>query len=102
SCSKGSRGISRFRKACLEFNSSYHKLMLRALALSLFIAASAAAYPSHLDQLKVGSQTYTNVAIVSVSATDLYFSHEKGIKNVKLRLLDPETQKLFNYDPRTA
>jgi hypothetical protein len=76
--------------------------MLRALALSLLITASAAAYPTHLDRLNVGSQTYTNVTIVSVSATDLYFSYEKGVKNAKLRLLDPETQKLFNYDPRTA
>jgi thiol-disulfide isomerase/thioredoxin len=77
--------------------------MLRALVLNLLIAASAAAaYPTHLDRLKVGSQTYTNVAVVNVTPTDLYFSYEKGIKNVKLRLLDPETQKLFNYDPGTA
>src|SRR4051794_35188150 len=95
-------GIWRFSNACLGFNSSYHGPMLRALVLSLLLTVSAAAYPTHLDRLKVGTQTYTNVAVVSVSPTDLYFSYEKGIKNVKLRLLDSETQKLFNYDPRTA
>jgi len=76
--------------------------MLRALLLALLLAASAFAAPTHLDRLKVGSQMYTNVNIVSVSATDLYFSYEKGVKNVKLRQLDPETQKLFNYDAQAA
>jgi thiol-disulfide isomerase/thioredoxin len=55
-----------------------------------------------LDRLTVGSQTYSNVAIVNVTPTDLYFKYEKGIKNVKLRNLDPETQKLFDYDPKVA
>jgi cytochrome c biogenesis protein CcmG/thiol:disulfide interchange protein DsbE len=76
--------------------------MYRAFLLSLLVVASASAYPTRLDRLNVGSQTYTNVTIVSVSATDLYFSYQKGIKNVKLRLLDSETQKLFNYDPKAA
>src|SRR5436190_13237164 len=76
--------------------------MLRVLLLSLLLVSSLAAAPSKLDRLKVGSQIYTNVAIVNVTPTDLYFSYQKGIKNVKLRQLDPETQKLFNYDPRAA
>ncbi len=76
--------------------------MLRALLLSCLLTCSLLAAPAKLDRLEVGSQIYTNVTIVSVSATDLYFSYEKGIKNVKLRNLDPETQKLFNYDPQAA
>ena len=76
--------------------------MLRFFLLNCFLAGSILAAPTKLDRLKVGSQTYTNVTVVSVNATDLYFSYEKGIKNVKLRNLDPETQKLFNYDPQTA
>jgi thiol-disulfide isomerase/thioredoxin len=77
--------------------------MMRAFILSWLLSCSVlAAPPAKLDRLKVGSLTYTNVTIVSFSATDLYFSTDKGIKNVKLRLLDPETQKLFDYDPLAA
>lgn len=76
--------------------------MLRFFLLNCFLAGSILAAPTKLERLKVGSQTYTNVTVVSVTPTDLYFSYEKGIKNVKLRNLDPETQKLFNYDPQTA
>jgi hypothetical protein len=76
--------------------------MLRVLGFSFLIAVSVLAAPSRLDRLKVGSQIYTNITVVGVNATDLYFTYDKGIKNVKLRLLDPETQKLFNYDPKAA
>ena len=79
--------------------------MLRMLLIGWLlgaVAATVAAPPTKLDRLKVGSLTYSNVTIVNVTPTDLYFSYEKGIKNVKLRLLDPETQKLLNYDPRAA
>ena len=77
--------------------------MLRILLSAWLVGATAmAASPTKLDRLKVGSTTYSNVSIVSVTPTDLYFSYEKGIKNVKLRLLDPDTQKLFNYDPKAA
>src|SRR5579862_2002023 len=77
--------------------------MLRILLMAWLVGTAAmAAPPTKLDRLKVGSVTYSNVAIVNVTPTDLYFSYEKGIKNVKLRMLDPDTQKLFNYDPRAA
>jgi cytochrome c biogenesis protein CcmG/thiol:disulfide interchange protein DsbE len=79
--------------------------MLRLLLVGLFLGAvwaSEAAPTKKLDRLKVGSLTYSNVTVVNVSPTDLYFSYEKGIKNVKLRLLDSEMQKLFNFDPKAA
>jgi thiol-disulfide isomerase/thioredoxin len=61
-----------------------------------------AAVPMKLPRLKVGNETYTNVTIVGVNATDLFFSYPGGAKNVKLRALEPEIQKLFDYDPATA
>jgi thiol-disulfide isomerase/thioredoxin len=76
--------------------------MLRILLLSCFVAGSTLAAPTKFERLKVGSDIYTNVTVVSFSATDLYFSHEKGIKNVKLRNLEPDVQKLFDYNPQTA
>jgi thiol-disulfide isomerase/thioredoxin len=91
-------------KACITPGPpTYHRRMLRYILLSgLLCGIECVAAPSRLDRLKVGSVTYTNVTIVSVTATDLYFSYEKGIKNVKLRQLEPDMQKAFDFDPKTA
>jgi thiol-disulfide isomerase/thioredoxin len=61
-----------------------------------------AALPVKLPRLKVGSEVYTNVTVFNVNDTDLFFSSAEGVKNVKLRLLEPEIQKLFDYDPVAA
>jgi thiol-disulfide isomerase/thioredoxin len=55
-----------------------------------------------LDVLKVGSQVYSNVTVFGANATDLYFRHDKGVNNVKLKYVDAELQKQFNYDPKAA
>ncbi len=79
--------------------------MLRPTALFCALMTTlsvGAALPMKLPRLKVADETYTNVTVVNVNATDLFFTYSKGIKNVKLRALEPEIQKLFDYDPRTA
>ena len=76
--------------------------MLRFVALICFVGISVFAAPQTIERLKVGSQIYTNVSVVSYSATDLYFRYEQGVKNVKFRNLEPEIQKLFDYDPQAA
>ncbi len=48
--------------------------------------------------LQAGSEVYSNVTVTTVTATDIYFSHAKGMGNVKLRSLEPELQKRFKYD----
>src|SRR3954452_24149279 len=68
----------------------------------LAVALSLQAATVKLDHLKAGSQVFSNVTVVSFSATDLYFSHDKGITNVKLKYLEPEVQKQFHYDPKAA
>jgi len=55
-----------------------------------------------LPELKTPLQTYTNVTILSVSATDVNFKHSLGLANAKLRDLEPDMQKLFKYDPAKA
>jgi len=55
-----------------------------------------------LDYLTAGSTTYSNVTVLGANATDLYFKHNRGIANVKLRYLGPELQKRFDYDPKAA
>ena len=52
--------------------------------------------------LKVGSEVYSNVTVTSVTATDVYFSHSRGMGNAKLKSLDPELQKSFGFDPAKA
>jgi thiol-disulfide isomerase/thioredoxin len=55
-----------------------------------------------LGSLTVGSTTYSNVTVLGANTTDIYFKHDHGIANVKLRYLGPELQKKFDYDPKAA
>jgi thiol-disulfide isomerase/thioredoxin len=72
----------------------YNSLLL--FTLSLYSA------PLKFDWLKVGSKFYTNVTIVGANTTDLYFTHSKGIANVKLKYVDETLRNRFNYDPNVA
>jgi thiol-disulfide isomerase/thioredoxin len=80
--------------------------MLRASLLSglllLLLAASVQADQIKLDHLKTGTQVYSNITVLGYNTTDLYFTHSKGIANVKLRNLEPDLQKKFRYDPKAA
>jgi thiol-disulfide isomerase/thioredoxin len=55
-----------------------------------------------IDSLTVGSTTYSNVVVLGANVTDLYFKHDHGIANVKLKYLTPVLKKRFNYDPAAA
>ena len=55
-----------------------------------------------LPLLKAGNNTYTNVTVTSVSATDIYFTYAGGMENVKIKNLSPDLQKHFNFDPKKA
>jgi len=67
----------------------------------LFVISSAAA-PLKLDSLKVGSKVYSNITIVGANATDLYFTHDQGMANVKLKYVDENLRNHFHYDPKAA
>ena len=78
---------------------------MRTLCLAIVLLASAAALvgaPEKLDRLTVGAITYSNVTILGANATDLYFTHQQGIGNVKLKYLSRALQDKFHYDPRVA
>ncbi len=75
---------------------------LRVWFLVLLSAGSLLAEPLTFDSLTVGSTTYSNVIVLGASTTDLYFRHSQGIANVKLRLLSPELQRTFHFDPQAA
>jgi len=68
------------------------------VALILFTTVFAAIADEKLPILKVGIDTYTNVTVTKVTATDVYFTSNAGLGNAKLNQLDTELQKHFHYD----
>jgi thiol-disulfide isomerase/thioredoxin len=73
------------------------------LTLGLSAALSALA-DDQLPVLQIGSNVYSNVTVLSVSATDVYFTynHGKGMANAKLKSLGPDLRKHFHYNRETA
>jgi cytochrome c biogenesis protein CcmG, thiol:disulfide interchange protein DsbE len=68
----------------------------------LLLASTAVAAQTKLNSLVAGARTYTNVTVLGFNATDVYFTHEGGMANAKLKYLDPTLQKLFHYEPEAA
>jgi hypothetical protein len=73
-----------------------------AILLSLVFTALMARADEKLPVLKVGSDVYSNVTVTSVTARDIYFTHDQGLGNAKLKNLDPALQKHFKYDAAKA
>jgi hypothetical protein len=55
-----------------------------------------------LPTLKVGSDVYSNVTVIAVTPTDVFFTSESGIASAKLKNLAPALQKYFKYDAAKA
>jgi thioredoxin-related protein len=72
------------------------------IVFSLISAVGAVRADEKLPMLKAGINTYSNVTVTAVTATDIYFTYGGGMGNVKLKLLSPELQKHFGYDPKQA
>jgi cytochrome c biogenesis protein CcmG, thiol:disulfide interchange protein DsbE len=68
----------------------------------LLAASLQAAERIKFDQLKVGSQVYSNVTVTGMNASELFFTHSKGIANVKMKYLEPDVQKRLNFDHKAA
>src|SRR5260370_184646 len=79
-------------------------MMFRLFALTAWIATALSVPAASLkfEFLTVGPNTYSNVTVLGANASDLFFTSDKGIKNVKLKNLSPELQQKFNYDPAEA
>jgi cytochrome c biogenesis protein CcmG, thiol:disulfide interchange protein DsbE len=72
-------------------------------ALGLLGAASVWA-DEKLPVLQAGTDIYSNVTVLTVTATDVYFTYNdgKGMANAKLKSLSPNLQKHFQYNPAKA
>ena len=55
-----------------------------------------------LKSLEIKSHVYSNIVVLGANETDLYFKHDDGLMNVKLKYLSPELQKQFDYDPEKS
>src|SRR5215207_8313088 len=79
-------------------------MMLRIVLLGglLVSAAMIQAADEQVATLQIGSEIYSNVTVTSVSATDIYFSHSRGLGNAKLKNLSPELQKKYQFDTAKA
>lgn len=70
----------------------------RIVAILFLALAGSVQADETFRTLKVKSEVYTNVLVTSSTATDIYFSHSRGLASAKLKDLDPALQKHFNYD----
>jgi thiol-disulfide isomerase/thioredoxin len=72
-------------------------------AMGLLVSASIRA-DEKLPVLQTGADVYSNVTVLSISATDVYFTYNngRGMANVKLKNLSRDLQKHFHYNPATA
>jgi thiol-disulfide isomerase/thioredoxin len=77
--------------------------MMTALGgIVCFCAGPAVHGDEFLAVLQAGSQVYSNVTVTTVTATDIYFNHSRGMGNVKLKNLSPELQRHFQFDASKA
>lgn len=76
------------------------KTLLAALLAGLASFSSGA--EEKLPYLKVGVDHYTNVIVTSITDTDIYFKHDGGMGNARLKKLSPELQERFGYEPTKA
>jgi cytochrome c biogenesis protein CcmG, thiol:disulfide interchange protein DsbE len=66
--------------------------------LLLCLATLTAGADESLPVLVIKGQTYSNVTVTAVTATDIFFKHANGMGNAKLKDLDPKLQVHFHYD----
>lgn len=78
---------------------AYPYMLGRIIGLLLITALALTAQADEFfSSLKVKGEVYTNVTVTTVTATDIYFTHARGLASAKLKDLDPELQKHFHFN----
>jgi hypothetical protein len=67
-----------------------------AVGLALTAEPGALYGDVHLDMLKTRTDCFTNVTVYGRSQTDIFIRHSRGIANVKIENLNPETIARLN------
>jgi thioredoxin-related protein len=75
-------------------------LRLTILAVLGLLGALSVRADEKLPVLQIGNNVYSNVTVLTVTATDVYFTYNngKGMANAKLKNLSPELRKHFHYN----
>ena len=74
---------------------AFPRLVLLGLLLAALTLAARA--DDTFPVLNVGNNSYTNVTVTKVTATDIFFTYHGGMGNAKIRDLSPELQQFFSY-----
>jgi len=77
-------------------------LRFTAVAVLGLLGPMSVVADEQLPTLKAGHNVYSNVTITAVTTTDVYFTSAGGMGNAKLRDLNPDLQRHFQYDPAKA
>ena len=79
-------------------------MRLRSFIAFCLLAAMTSWADDSLPLLNAGNEVYSNVTVLSVTATDVYFTYNNGhgMANAKLKNLSRELQKHFHYNATNA
>ncbi len=78
--------------------SHINSMIWRIIGVLILVATVNVSADENFHTLKVKGDVYTNVTVTTVTATDIYFTHARGMASAKLKDLAPELQKHFHYD----
>ena len=69
---------------------------------SILMASLYARADESFATLDIDGTSYSHVTVTLVTPTDVYFTYQGGIRNLKLKDLSPALQQHFHYDPAQA
>ena len=72
------------------------------MTILLVVVAFGVCADETFPTLNANGITYTHVTVFNVTATDIYFTSDQGLANLKLKDLDRTLQKHFNYNAKAA
>ena len=73
------------------------RLKIGCLGAGLAVTFNSHAEGEKFPVLNAGAQTFSNVTVISQSASDIYISHAGGFMNIKIKDLDIEAQQQLGY-----
>jgi protein disulfide-isomerase len=79
------------------------KVFFKFLAVVVpFAVVLSAGADETFPTLEANGKVFRNITVTMVTATDIYFTYDGGMGNVKIKDLSPELQGEFNYNPTAA
>lgn len=72
------------------------------VSLVLLVVALSAHADETFTTLTIGNDTYSNVTVTVVTATDIYFTYNGGMGNAKIKNLSPQLRQHFHFNRANA